>query len=239
MKKSILLFFMLLWAGFSSAQSLKGDVNGDGVVNVADVTEIVGIILNGGDDRAVDLGLSVRWASYNVGASAPEEAGGYYAWGETEEKDDYSWSTYKYCRGSSVTMTKYCADWNSGSIDNKTVLEPDDDVAHVKWGGAWRMPTKAEQDELRTKCTWVLETLNNVAGYRVTGPNGKSIFLPLAGCRINASYSSTGAKGQYWSSSLSDYAGCYAFSWNLYNSNYYDWSNDVRYYGFTVRAVCE
>lgn len=87
--------------------------------------------------EAIDLGLpsGLKWASCNVGASSPEEYGGYFAWGEIEEKSDYSWDTYKWCKGSSESMTKYCTNSNYGTVDNKTILDPEDDVAHVKWGG--------------------------------------------------------------------------------------------------------
>ena len=93
--------------------------------------------------EAVDLGLSVKWASCNVGATTPEDCGDYYAWGEIEEKENYDWSTYKWCNGSYDTQTKYCTNSSYGTVDNKTTLDLEDDVAHVKWGGSWRMPTKA------------------------------------------------------------------------------------------------
>ena len=186
--------------------------------------------------EAVDLGLSVKWASFNVGATKPEEYGGYYAWGETEEKDDYSWSTYKWCNGSEDTMTKYCTDSSYGTVDNKTTLDPEDDVAHVKWGGDWRMPTRAEQDELRNECTWEWTTQNGVTGYCVTGPNGNSIFLPAAGLRRGAYIYHTGYRDDYWSGSLySDYSS-HAYGLNFYDSGY-DWNDCIRYLGQSVRPV--
>lgn len=153
----------------------------------------------------IELGLSVKWATCNVGAAKPEEYGDYYAWGETETKTTYDWSTYKWCNGSSFSFTKY------GSEDYKTVLDPEDDVAHVKWGGSWRMPTKAEQDELLNSCTWTWYSsgnteFNGVAGYKVTsnkfGYNDRSIFLPATGCRLYATFFDAGSCGYYWSSSL-------------------------------------
>jgi hypothetical protein len=87
-------------------------------------------------------------------------------------------------------------------VDNKTTLDPEDDVAHVKWGGSWRMPTKAEQDELHNNCTWTWTTQNGVNGYSVTGPNGNSIFLPAAGYRFGTEACKRGSDGCYWSSSL-------------------------------------
>ena len=126
--------------------------------------------------QAVDLGLSICWADHNVGATRPEENGAYYAWGETQEKSSYN--AYNYRHYNSV---------------NKTYNHPKDiggtlyDVAHIKWGGAWRMPSYQEVDELMTRCKWEREVLNGVIGFRVTGPNGNTIFLPAAGSAIGKS----------------------------------------------------
>ena len=154
--------------------------------------------------QAVDLGLpsGLKWGSCNIGASSPEEYGDYYAWGETETKSNYSWSTYKWCNGSYNSLTKYNPLSSYGTVDNKTVLEASDDVARVKLGGKWRMPTDDEWTELRTKCTWTWTTQNGVYGRKVTGPNGNSIFLPAAGERYGASLNDAGSNGRYWSSSL-------------------------------------
>jgi hypothetical protein len=152
----------------------------------------------------VDLGVSVKWATCNVGAGKPEEVGGLYAWGETETKSDYSYSTYKFSvDGSRGNYTKYCSD------DNKTVLDLEDDVAHVKWGGPWRMPTGAEMDELRKECKWTWTNENGINGFRVSGKKegfeDNSIFLPVNAFNDSAAV----ARGQYpeygiyWSSSLS------------------------------------
>ena len=190
----------------------------------------------------VDLGLSVKWATCNVGASKPEDYGDYFAWGETEPKSTYSWSTYKWCRGSYNTLTKYNNSSSYGTIDNKTQLELSDDAARANWGGSWRIPTRAEQDELREQCTWIWTTQNGVKGYKVTskksGYTNKSIFLPAAGCRYGSSLGDAGSYGLYWSSSLdSDYPdgawGVYFGSSNVYR-DFYD-----RYCGFSVRPVCQ
>ena len=188
--------------------------------------------------EAVDLGLSVKWAAHNVGATTPEEYGGYYAWGETEEKDNYDWSTYKWCNGSSDTMTKYCTSSSDGTVDNKTVLDPEDDVAHVKWGGNWRMPTKAEQDELRNNCTWTWTTQKGVNGYKVTGPNGNSIFLPAAGYRSGTGVNNRGSYGFYWSSSLRSNNSGNAYYLSFDSGNFY-WNLGGRCPGHSVRPVCE
>ena len=200
------------------------------------------MVING--HECVDLGLpsGLKWATCNVGAEGPWEYGGYYAWGETEEKSDYSPDTYKWYKyvGSRYSMTKYCTDSDFGRVDNKTVLDPEDDVAHVKWGGSWRMPTLEEQKELLDECTWEWTELNGVNGCKVTGPNGNSIFLPAAGSRLGAELNDRGAYGTYWSSSLS-----VSYSYFAYYLLFYDydddrgWTNHYRYDGRSVRPVCE
>ena len=188
----------------------------------------------------VDLGLpsGLKWATCNVGANNPWEDGGYYAWGETEEKENYDFETYKWCRGSDDNMTKYCTDRDYGKEDNKTVLDPEDDVAHVKWGGSWRMPTNAELDELCNNCTWTWTTQSNVNGYKVTGPNGNSIFLPAAGCRYGTGVDDRGSLGYCWSSSLCIIGSCYAYSL-YFGSGYYFWEVGSRFGGHSVRPVSE
>ena len=172
--------------------------------------------------NAVDLGLSVKWADMNVGATSPEGYGYYYAWGETEPKSVYLWSNYKYYDGRFDTLTKYCTNSSYGTVDNKTVLDPEDDVAHVKWGGDWRMPTWTEQYELLDKCTWTWTSCNGVNGYIVTGPNGNSIFL---------------ADNNYWSNSLyvSNSVRAYSLFFNKSDLDLYIY---VRYTNGSVRAVC-
>ena len=190
--------------------------------------------------EAVDLGLpsGVKWATFNVGATRPEEYGGYYAWGETEEKSDYSWSTYKWCKGSETSMTKYCTDSSYGTVDNKTVLDLEDDVAHVNWGGSWRMPTRAEQDELRENCAWIWTTLNGVNGYKVISKtNGNSIFLPAAGYRNGSEVHYRDSYGYCWSSSLygSNSNTAYYLNFSSDGLNYFN--GGFRFYGRSVRPV--
>ena len=187
----------------------------------------------------VDLGLSVKWATMNVGASKAEDYGGYYAWGETATKTTYDWSTYEHCRGSETTLTKYNTKSSYGTVNNKTQLELSDDAAYVNWGGAWRMPTDAELTELREQCTWTWTSQNGVNGYKVTSKsNGNSIFLPAAGCRYDSSLDdATGSFGGYWSSSLNtDYPGG---AWYVYlGSNSVVGDYFERYLGLSVRPVC-
>ena len=189
----------------------------------------------------VDLGLSVKWATMNVGASKPEDYGDYFAWGETQPKDYYDWSTYKHCNGSQTTLTKYNTSSSYGSVDNRTVLEASDDAARANWGGSWRMPTDAELTELREQCTWTWTTQNGVKGYKVTSKsNGNSIFFPAAGCRYDSSLNDAGIEGDYWSSSLgTDYPNR---AWLVrFNSDYVNNVRNYIYYrcdGRSVRPVC-
>ena len=191
-----------------------------------------------GEHEYVDLGLSVKWATCNVGASKPEDYGDYFAWGETEPQHTYDWSTYKWCKGSYDTQTKYCRSSGFGTVDNKKTLELSDDAARANWGGNWRMPTTAEQDELRKQCTWIWTIKNGVNGYKVTSKsNGKSIFLPAAGYRRGSSLGYAGSSGYYWSSSL--YTGGPSGAYYLYfDSSGVDWRKCNRYYGLSVRPVC-
>ena len=179
--------------------------------------------------EAIDLGLpsGTKWASWNVGATKPEEYGGYYAWGETEEKDYYDWSTYKYCDGTKETCHHIGDD----------IAGTEYDVAHVKWGGSWRMPTTAQQDELRENCTREWTQQNGVNGIRVTGPNGNSIFLPAAGYRWYDYLGSEGEYGYYWSSSF--YPDDEGNAGDLgFGSDNWSWDGSLRYDGQSVRAVC-
>ena len=190
--------------------------------------------------KAVDLGLSVKWATWNLGAAKPEDYGDYYAWGETEPKENYSWSTYKW--GTSETsLTKYNTDSVYGTVDNKTVLEPEDDVAHVKLGGKWRMPTDAEWTELRTKCTWTWVTNYNGSGINgrlVKATNGNSIFLPAAGYRGGTNLGKAGSDGFYWSSSLNTDRPSHTWYVYFHSGKVYRYGT-ARYNGQSVRPVSE
>lgn len=150
--------------------------------------------------KAVDMGLSVKWADRNLGASSPAQYGTLYAWGETEAKSSYAWSNYKWCEGTSTSLTKYNANEENGVVDNKKTLDLDDDAAHVTLGGKWRMPTYAEVTELsRTQdnadYSWVLTYMDGNLGFKVTCKvNGNSIFLPIG--------TSEFYEGGFWSSSV-------------------------------------
>ncbi len=190
------------------------------------------------NNEYVDLGLSVKWATCNVGATTPEEYGDYFAWGEIEpEPTKYNWSTYKYYEGQSGVFTKYRIN------TNEIVLEPLDDAATMNWGGNWRMPTKNEIEELRTNCTWTWTTQNGVKGYKVTskisGYTNCCIFMPAAGYMngVNGgSLFNAGSYGRYWSSSLGTSASTYSRLIE-FQSDGKSITNIERYYGLSVRPV--
>ena len=170
----------------------------------------------------VDLGLSVRWATCNVGASSPSDYGNYYAWGETKTKSSYT-------EGNSKTYNVVMPDISG---------EPKYDAATANWGEGWRMPTDEELEELIDKCDWQWTTQGGHNGYKVTGPNGNSIFLPAAGWRFRTSLNLAGDIGYYWSSTPHGSGTLYACLLN-FNSGYHnvDWGN--RILGLSVRPVSD
>lgn len=266
MKKIIYLLMSLSLVAFvscsdddkenpSSENGENGSNNANG--NVSAVSVFKSGTENGHD--YVDLGLTsgTRWATANVGAKTPQDYGNYYAWGEVTTKEVYNWETYKY--GSDYNkLTKYCSDsyyGNNGFTDSKTTLDLSDDAAYVNWGGKWRMPTKAQQEELVEQCYWVwTENYNNshVKGYIVYKAKTSSdkgveiykgealsssyklsdahIFLPavdIAGYKYN---------GCFWSSSLHAINPCVAWGAYFYSDDAY-YYYDQRCYGQSVRAV--
>ena len=176
------------------------------------------------DERWVDLGLSVLWAAYNVGASSPEEYGGYYAWGETEVKSSYTWENYKY----------YNPSTDDFNIIGNEISGTSYDVAHVKWGEGARMPTLTEIKELVNKCTFTGGSYNGASGNYVTGPNGKSIFLPFAGGRHYNNLFNEDSSGYFWSGTYDEYDGACCL---YYSSGACDWDGDDLEYGYSVRPV--
>ena len=200
------------------------------------------------DMEAVDLGLPVKWATCNVGASKPEEYGDYFAWGEVDTKERYDWESYKWRGTSSITLTKYCPkDKNSywageGSADGRTVLEPEDDAAHVILGGTWRMPTYKDYVELKNNCTWTWTTQNGVSGKLATGKNGNSIFLPAAGYweddQLITNFDGGEVIGAYWEATLDtvDSPDC---ACSMYLGNSLIGRSTGRCWGLSIRPVME
>jgi hypothetical protein len=181
--------------------------------------------------EAIDLGLSVNWASVNLGATEPEGFGNYYAWGETEpNKTTYSWSSYKWASSES-NLYKY------NSSDYKTALDVEDDAARAFLGEGWRMPTKAELEELKNGCTWTKKTVNGVVGYEgISKKTGNSIFLPMCGVFRESAIKEIGQTGIYWSSDLA--AKKYmAESLYMMADKTPRMGQDERRYGYSIRAV--
>ncbi len=202
----------IVWDVLSEYDSFTGD-------NVVFLVQAIGET-----HKYVDLGLpsGTLWAECNVGAKSPEEVGDYFAWGEITPKSTYSKKTY--------TM-----------VDNPTVLDASHDAATANWGDKWRTPTTYEQEELHRECTWTWMTFHGKKGYRVTGKNGNSIFLPITRHRKKSSFgywNEWTEYGSYWSSSLSDNKYVYVLMFrsdSKYISNIY---RGYRHYGRVIRPVC-
>ena len=184
------------WWGASSGSLLLSCYDGDECIfTIEDLKQFNNNPSSCPDDNhphAIDLGLpsGTKWACCNVGADKPEAYGGYYAWGETEEKSTYDWSTYIHCDGSANT----CHDLGSDIAGTQY------DVAHVKWGGSWMIPSFDQTIELVNNCTYTWISINGVRGEYFTSPSGGSLFLPAAGIRLNDDLYDASWAGSYLSS---------------------------------------
>lgn len=167
----------------------------------------------------VDLGLSVKWASCNVGATTPEGYGDYFEWGEIIPMEECAWDD---C----ITL---------GDISGN----PQYDAARAIWGGRWRIPTRTECEELLNNCTWTWSVQNGVNGYKITGPNGNSIFLPAAGGTENERYYGQGEEGWYWSSTPHEYYSEISDYSISFNSERYYLNEGDHGDGHTIRPVCD
>ena len=200
------------------------------------------------DEYAVDLGLSVKWASVNVGASAEKDLGHYYGWGEVSDKADdvyYDWNSYEVFKGIGTDDASRDAAL-SALYDDKLILKDKYDVAHVKWGGSWRMPTMEEFEELMEKCTWVMEpsdfdnwTAETPGGWRVTSKiNGNSIFIPAAGQRTNMELEKDkGKQAYYWTANRDEDSDTFAIGFGRF-MNLPSWNCQYVCIGSVVRPVC-
>lgn len=259
MKKLLLSFVLLLMAITSQAQTYHLDTNNDGSIELTDALIIINYILgrfNPEDNQRpqsyltcpdnhhphlIDLGLpsGTKWACCNVGATTPEGYGGYYAWGETEEKSVYSEVTYQYCTGEDTDGDGWYnlkTQWQNLGDD---ISGTSYDVAHVKWGGYWVMPSKDQLEELISNCTYKWTTENGVNGGKLTSNiNGASIFLPESGIRSFSNLFYLDWDGHYWSSTY-DPSGK-SIAYYLYfdsESAPTKTRSNVRFYGQSVRPV--
>ena len=188
----------------------------------------------------IDLGLSVNWASCNIGANTPEEYGNYYAWGEIDTKDNYSWSTYKWKRNNDDLLSKYCTDGGYGLFDNKVDLEYEDDIARSIYGDNWQLPSEADWLELENNCYWEWTTINGIDGWLITslieGYRDKSIFLSASGIKKNDKWESVGSAAYYWSYQLNKEYPRTAQSFYIDSLGYMTKVYD-RCYGLSIRPV--
>ena len=237
MKKLLTIFAFTLMAFTTNAQTtIDGDMNHDGFLSIADVMLIISKILgntpqsyltcpDGNHPHLIDLGLpsGTKWACCNVGAYLPEASGDYFAWGEVEKKQQYSWTTYKHCDGSINSIH------NIGSDIAGTQY----DVAHNKWGEHWQMPTQQQMIELVQNCTCSIEEY----GHKLIGPNGGWIFIPSAGIKVGSEWKDYN-NGSLWSSTLDSSDDKYAYRLRIGSGNTEVSSNTAyRYRGFSVRPV--
>ena len=243
MTKKLLSMAMFAMLATSFVACDKGDVDDNSGDNVDENINV--------NISVVDLGLpsGIKWATCNVGASNPWDYGNYYAWGETKTKSKYYWDTYKYCNATNTLLIKYNKNASNGTVDNKTTLEPADDVATAVFGADYSMPTTADWSELSSQCYWVWTTNyneQNVSGYIVyraksdgdkggkvynggTAPASYSlsdahIFLPAAGYRSNSNLNLAGYAGHFWSSSIGE--------------NFPGSAKDCVFYGYDVCSLC-
>jgi len=232
MKKTLALFALGFVTFTANAQStLKGDMNDDGEKNITDVMLLVDDILHNAKPspytscpdnnhpHAISLGLSVKWACCNVDADKPEANGGYYAWGETKEKNYYSWDNYTHCDGN----------YNS-CVYLDDIAGTQYDVAHVKWGGKWVMPSIEQIQELIVEADEEWTTVNGVDVVKITGKNGESIFIPAAGYRVFSNKSEHVCC--YWSSTQDP-----STIYNAYQGGVSGYSTSQIFTGCNVRPV--
>ena len=218
-RTTILLVIAMMYTGTASAQDVKIFLK-DGSKLLVPYDQLDSIVsISYTEKDFVDLGLSVRWAAYNVGAEKPEDTGSFFAWGETQPKKSYrKENSIMYDKD----MTNICSDVRY-------------DAAACAWGVTMRMPTEAEFTELMNLCVWTPETLEGVGGYRVTGPNGNSIFLPAAGY-INIDSYDHPREGYYWSGDPLGKENEYAVGIHFGNEVPFI-IHAFRYFGFLVRPV--
>lgn len=208
--------------------------------------------LNGHEYVDLNLPSGTLWATCNVGATTPEGYGDYFAWGETESKTIYDYTTYNYCVSDNVSwshpLTKYCNDpeWGyNGYSDDLTILQASDDAATAKWGNGWCMPTADQWRELKDNTDFQWMTQDGVEGMLLTAPNGNSLFLPAAGACWDHGLNLVDFFGGYWSCSLNTDNPFYA--WGIFfNPESFDNTTNIYYgmdnllsrcYGLSVRAV--
>ena len=235
MKKALSIIFAAMLTLGASAQNTHDIVVWHGTQSqTIQAVDSITFVESKVEPTYVDLGLSIKWGTCNIGAKNPEDFGNFYQWGDVATKESYDWDTYKY--GTDRTnLEKY------NVKDGKTVLDPEDDAAIVNLGEGSRMPTPAEIKELVDNCTWEWTTVDNVKGYKVTAKNGNSIFLPAAGVMFTKNPYYGGQYGYYLSNTLREgeesYVKMYAQGFSFQSDKYQTDDRIARNYGITVRPV--
>ena len=235
MRKFTRIYLLVIFAiaGIAAFTACSDDDEDEVANNAGEHVAIGGTV-----GEVVDLGLSVKWASQNLGAASQEDFGKYFVFGETAPKDNYTWDTYKW--GTAETLTKYQLSSVDNSVQNGRVLELDDDAARVNWGGKWRTPTQREILELIKNTTWKWKSVNGVNGHEIVGPNGNSIFIPAAGYQNGTETYNVGTKIVLLSSTL--------MGWTTYDDINYvsigsgfapQWALNNREWGRSIRPVWE
>ena len=248
MKKIILFFVVVLCIAHLVNAQLKLYVyENDGEVSAFVASEVDSISFTAPSDyliepndidsfEYVDMGLSVRWGTCNVGAATPEEYGYYFAWGEVETKEYYQLNNYRWAASVSGMILKYCTNSFLGNVDNKTQLEPEDDAAHVICEDMWRIPTEYEFNELIDNCSITWTSSNGVYGLEfVSNKNGNSIFIPAAGYYYDVEKDAS-SFGYYWTSSL-DINDSTRGKQFAFNEDGHILSSSTRFFGQTIRPV--
>ena len=239
-RKDILAALLLMVAGLQTtkAQKMRFYYSGQDTpveYSFAGLDSMVFVDAPAAEPEYVDLGLpsGTLWATFNVGASRPEDYGDYFAWGETQPKDDYSWSTYFDTKDNGSTFEKY----KNGGL---TELLPTDDAATANWGRDWQMPSLEQLEELINSDYTTTErtTLNGIEGRKITSnSNGKSIFLPAASYRNRTNLpTDLASNGGYWSRSLHPKYDIFVFYLEFYKDNIVVSANR-RNVGYSVRPV--
>ena len=235
MKKVLSIIFTIMLVLGASAQNTHDIIVWHGTKSET-IQAVDSITFIKSEEKAtyIDLGLSVKWGTCNIGAKNPEDFGNFYQWGDIKTKESYDWNTYKYGTDRN-NLEKY------NVKDGKTTLDSEDDAAIANMNEGWRMPTPAEIKELVEKCTWEWTTVNNVNGYKVTGKNGNSIFLPAAGVMFDKNPYYGGKYGYYLSNTLREgdeaYIKMYAQGFSFQSDKYQADDLIARNYGIPVRPV--